>query len=100
MSRSLLVLVAVGGVAYGQPYPGTAEEPPRPLAYPVDAGAQPGPGDPGWDTDPDIDGYDAEYDVYYDNVAAQGYDDGYNPNAYSYFESTLSPYGTWVDDGT
>jgi Family of unknown function (DUF6600) len=37
-------------------------------------------------------------DVYYDNLAANGYDDGYDPNAYQQFESELSPYGTWYDD--
>jgi len=50
------------------------------------------------DSDPDIDGYDAQTDVYYDNVAARGYDDGYDPNAYQQFEGALSPYGSWYDD--
>ncbi len=52
------------------------------------------------DNDPDIDGYDATTDVYYDNLAAQGYDDGYDPNAYQQFDSALQPYGTWYDDPT
>jgi hypothetical protein len=95
-------------MALAQPYPTDENAPavvvPEVQGIPMDGGVvqapppQAKPGDPGYDTDPDIDGYDAEYDVYYDNVAAQGYDDGYSSNAYSYFESTLSPYGTWVDD--
>ena len=48
----------------------------------------------------DEDGYDVDYDVYYDTVAAENYDDGYDPNAYQQFESTLDPYGQWVNDPT
>jgi hypothetical protein len=32
------------------------------------------------------------------DVGDQGYDDGYDPNAYQQFEATLSPYGRWVND--
>ncbi len=108
MRRILIVLLPVSallvfaGAASAQPYPGT----PEPAAnLPLDGGVQEpppatviAPTDSNYDSDPDIDGYDAEYDVHYDNVAAQGYDDGYNPNAYSYFESSLSPYGSWIDE--
>jgi hypothetical protein len=48
----------------------------------------------------DEDGYDADYDIYYDTVAAENYDDGYDPNAYQQFQSTLDPYGQWVSDPT
>jgi hypothetical protein len=51
------------------------------------------------DTD-DEDGYDIDYDVYYDTAAAENYDDGYDPQAYQQFQSTLAPYGDWVDDPT
>jgi hypothetical protein len=43
---------------------------------------------------------DIDNDVAYDDAVAQGYDDGYDPQAYRQFEQTLSPYGTWVDDPT
>jgi hypothetical protein len=46
----------------------------------------------------DEDGYDVEQDVYYDTVAAENYDDGYDPNAYQQFQGALSPYGEWVND--
>jgi hypothetical protein len=46
----------------------------------------------------DEDGYDADYDVYYDTVASENYDDGYDPQAYQQFQSALDPYGQWVED--
>ncbi len=46
----------------------------------------------------DEDGYDVDYEVYYDTAAAENYDDGYDPQAYQQFESALSPYGEWIDD--
>src|SRR5262249_20206761 len=71
---------------------------------------------------PDVDGYDADYEIQYgdpslqqgdwygDSATAsgyygdldpdQGYDDGYDPQAYSGFESDLAPYGSWVDSGS
>lgn len=39
-----------------------------------------------------------EYDVSYDDSVAQTYDDGYGPQAYTQFQETLAPYGSWVDD--
>jgi uncharacterized protein DUF6600 len=39
-----------------------------------------------------------EYDVSYDDSVAQTYDDGYDPQAYTQFQDTLAPYGSWVDD--
>lgn len=39
-------------------------------------------------------------EVYDDDDNASAYDEGYDPNAYSQFESTLSPYGEWYDDAT
>ncbi len=93
---------------YQQPYPQQPYGQPQ-YGQPQDPYAQPEGGDAyvdpqqqqqqyGDDSDPDIDGYDASYDVYYDNVAAQSYDDGYDPNAYTQFQSALDPYGTWYDD--
>jgi hypothetical protein len=35
-----------------------------------------------------------------DQTVADSYDDGYDPQAYTQFEQTLSPYGSWIDDGT
>ena len=104
---SLLSLVtAFARPVFAQPYPSApAPQPLAPLAVDAsEAGAistEPTterPYDPNIDSDPDIDGYDAEYDVHYDNLAAQGYDDGYDPNAYAQFEGALQPYGNWVDD--
>ena len=48
----------------------------------------------------DEEGYDIDYDVYYDTAAAENYDDGYDPQAYQQFQSTLAPYGDWVNDPT
>jgi uncharacterized membrane protein YgcG len=33
-----------------------------------------------------------------DNDIAQGYDDGYDPQAYTQFQSALAPYGSWDND--
>jgi hypothetical protein len=84
---------------YYQP-PGQQPNPdPYGQAQGYDPGQQPPEGEyDSGDSDPDIDGYDAATDVTYDNAAAQSYDDGYDPNAYSQFESALDAYGTWVDD--
>jgi hypothetical protein len=113
MKRILIALLPFAGasLAIAQPYPGAPEPAPAVVGAPTEGVAprdggvgEPAaaatvitPTDPNYDSDPDIDGYDAEYDVHYDNVAAQGYDDGYDPNAYTYFESALSPYGQWID---
>ncbi|MDB4964757.1 MAG: hypothetical protein JWN44_446 [Myxococcales bacterium] len=48
----------------------------------------------GYDEDDEDDGYDVTYDV---SVNSDQYDDGYDPNAYTQFEDTLSPYGAWQD---
>lgn len=48
------------------------------------------------DDDDDDDGYDVTYDISTSADAAQ-YDDGYDPNAYTQFEDSLSPYGAWQD---
>ena len=45
------------------------------------------------DCDPDI-------DVCVDPNAQPIFDDGYDPNAYQQFESTLAPYGSWTEDAT
>jgi uncharacterized protein DUF6600 len=58
------------------------------MQQPVDPYAQYG------NDDDDEEGYDVTYDV---STQEQPYDDGYDPNAYSQFESTLSPYGAWSD---
>ena len=49
------------------------------------------------DCDPDL---EVCVDPYAGAAPSPGglYDDGYDPNAYQQFESTLSPYGTWFDD--
>ncbi len=89
---------------YDQPQsPPPAQAPPYARPAPYDPYAlqpqQPRPGyDPNGDTDPDIDGYDAEYDISTDNAAAANYDDGYDPNAYQQFQGALDPYGRWVED--
>jgi hypothetical protein len=74
---------------------------PQPQAQPqqLQPQAQPDAQD-AYDSDPDIDGYDAQYDVTYDDAAAQGYDDGYDPNAYQQFQQPLAPYGNWIDDAS
>ena len=77
---------------YGQPQYG---QPKQPYGQQQQPYADPNPQqqqDSYGDADPDIDGYDATTDVYYDNVAARGYDDGYDPNAYQQFEGALSPW--------
>jgi hypothetical protein len=55
-----------------------------------------------WDVsvryDPNLYASATDTQVTYDDVVAQGYDDGYGPKAYKQFEAALSPYGTWVDD--
>jgi hypothetical protein len=35
-----------------------------------------------------------------DNQIAQTYDDGYDPQAYTQFQTALAPYGSWYDDPT
>ncbi|HZL16302.1 MAG TPA: DUF6600 domain-containing protein, partial [Polyangia bacterium] len=35
-----------------------------------------------------------------DNEIAQSYDDGYDPQAYTQFQTALAPYGSWSDDPT
>jgi hypothetical protein len=35
-----------------------------------------------------------------DNEIAQSYDDGYDPQAYTQFQTALAPYGSWYDDPT
>ena len=84
----------------GYDYNNYSNEPVDPYAYPLPS---PAPyatevinPDDTWDED----GYDVDYDVYYDTVAAENYDDGYDPNAYTQFQSALSPYGDWVSDPT
>ncbi|HEX4403447.1 MAG TPA: DUF6600 domain-containing protein [Polyangia bacterium] len=52
------------------------------------------------DYDPNLANPQPEYDVSADNGAAERYDDGYDPQAYAQFDSSLSPYGAWVDDPT
>jgi hypothetical protein len=73
-----------------QVYDPYAPQPMQPAAQPYD---------PNQDYEEDeVQGYDAQYDVTYDDQAAQGYDDGYDPQAYQQFEGALSPYGSWYDD--
>jgi hypothetical protein len=109
---SVLVSVSTFGMSVVTPvWAQTAPPPTGPLVqtvspeaappYPPDQvyGPEPGPGvessdDPGgFAQTPDV-------DVSADDAAAQTYDDGYDPRAYAQFETTLSPYGTWVDDPT
>jgi hypothetical protein len=37
-------------------------------------------------------------EVTYDDLVAQRYDDGYEPEAFAPFEQVLAPYGTWISD--
>ena len=110
MNRSILIALSLGLVAtpalaqqplqpapsvpqpeaYGQPaqpqYDPNAPQPPQPM----DPYAQYG------DPDDEDDQMDVTYDISTDPQEQQ-YDDGYDPNAYQQFESTLSPYGSWED---
>jgi hypothetical protein len=101
-----LGLVALVGAPASAQYPQVppaapyAEDPAyAPAPYP-----QPNVYAPAPYTDANANAYDdvedGDEDVYYDTVAAENYDDGYDPNAYQQFESALAPYGDWVDDGT
>jgi len=92
-----------------------APQPPLPPETPLPEGIQPGdriygpqpaaeepepPNDPSQAplASPDEYAADIDNDVAYDDAVAQRYDDGYDPEAYSRFDQTLSPYGSWVDD--
>ncbi|HEY2902610.1 MAG TPA: DUF6600 domain-containing protein, partial [Polyangia bacterium] len=55
---------------------------------------------PGEEYDPNMYADSIDTDVTYDDQVAQSYDDGYDPQAYSQFADALSPYGSWIDDGT
>jgi len=94
----------IAGPALAQPYPDGQYAPPAQQPYAQQPYAQPygqQPYDPNQDyDDEDQYGYDAQYDVTYDDQAAQAYDDGYDPQAYVQFESSLSPYGSWIDDAS
>ena len=89
----------VGGAGAQQPPPPQPIQSGYPQPYGYDPQAQPqlDPNQPQLDPNNQDDGYDAEYDVYADDAAAQNYDDGYDPQAYQQFESELSPYGNWID---
>src|SRR6266581_7571492 len=80
---TMLAGVTVSGAAAAQGQPPPYEETPEYQGQ--DPYAQPQPVDP----------YDDSGEVGDDGSA---YDEGYDPNAYSQFESTLSPYGDWYDD--
>jgi hypothetical protein len=47
--------------------------------------------------DPNVYAASLDTEVTYDNLLAQGYDDGYGPRAFSQFEEALAPYGAWID---
>src|SRR4051812_9961647 len=82
--------------------------PPAPSAAPPAADLGP----PAWDDGAAVDPYDpafASSDIYrdsldtevtYDDSVAAGYDDGYDPQAYTQFQDTLAPYGSWENDST
>jgi hypothetical protein len=80
---------------------GNDELPQGPLLLPAagDAAAQQVPQQPQYDPgDPN-----AVYppaDLGPDNEIAQTYDDGYDPQAYTEFQSELAPYGSWSNDPT
>jgi hypothetical protein len=84
---SLLTMTLVGAQARAQPAEPPLDEP-GDLHPPM--AREPRPGQP-------IEG-SLDYDVSYDDVVAQSYDDGYDPEAYAQFQDTLSPYGEWIDD--
>jgi hypothetical protein len=39
-------------------------------------------------------------DIAAEEASVDSYDDGYDPQAYTQFQSELAPYGDWIDDGT
>lgn len=108
MNRSILVCLSLGLVTT----PALAQQPmqpaptaPQPQAYgqpaqpQYDPNAVPQPIDPYaqyGDADDEDDQMDVTYDISTDPQEQQ-YDDGYDPNAYQQFETTLSPYGSWED---
>src|SRR5256885_560178 len=98
LSALSLPAIAQPYPTYEQPAPQAPVQPPPQAVDPYSQPQAPGVYDPTNDYDPDIDGYDAEYDITTDNQAAAQYDDGYDPNAYQQFEGALDPYGQWVDD--
>ncbi len=80
-----------------QPQPIYGEQQANP-SYPVPYNPEGDAIDDGGEYQPDDP--DAEQQVAADNQAAEAYDDGYDPQAYTQFEGALSPYGSWVDDPT
>src|SRR5579859_497941 len=95
-------IASLAGTARAQGYAPPYQTPPAdqtldPYVYDA-ATTMPAPINP--DDTYDEDGYDVDADVYYDTVAAENYDDGYDPNAYQQFQSSLDPYGQWVNDPT
>ena len=78
-----------------------AQQPPPPVPAPYAGGAN-----QGYDPSlaPPVAGEPLDYDAYaddesgeYDLTADVTYDDGYDPSAYTQFQSALEPYGDWVD---
>ena len=101
-AMSVILLLATGARAADQIYsPPQSAPPAAPLAAPQPGDAPEAPPDVEYDPDqydPNIYADSVDTDVTYDNSVAQGYDDGYDPQAYAQFADGLSPYGTWVDD--
>jgi len=71
-------------------------QPAQPQVDPNDPNAQPMQYD---DADDEDESLDVSYDISTspEQQPEAQYDDGYDPNAYQQFESTLSPYGAWQD---
>jgi uncharacterized membrane protein YgcG len=114
MNRSILIVLASGLIATPalaqqplQPqYPPNGDQgyvqPAQPQVDPYAAQPQAVPQQPMdpyaqyGEPDDEDDGIDVTYDIS-TSQDDQQYDDGYDPNAYQQFESTLSPYGSWQD---
>jgi hypothetical protein len=58
------------------------------------------PGEPEAAYDPNAEAAYPAPDLGPDNDIAQTYDDGYDPQAYTQFQSALAPYGSWDYDAT
>jgi len=91
----LSVLALYGGVAVAQQAP----RPKDPYAQPDET--QLDEYDQGPDSMEPVDPYDdqaPQAEAGDDDQAGDDYDDGYDPEGYRQFETTLAPYGEWVDD--
>jgi len=88
-----------GGVSIdGQGVEIVGDQPSGELALPTGDEQAPADAQPGPEYDPNAANNYPAVDLGPDNDIAQGYDDGYDPQAYSQFQSALAPYGNWDYD--